>query len=311
MNFVYDTPKPSTWAALRYMGSVCRALWADHRASLRAWRRERQVLQATPRTDVLYLLAVAAALVAGALVLALTAFDLWADFSAWLRASGWLAAAAMPGVDIDAVHRRSESAAPGAAAHPAGRGAGWRSNRVLLLHELAARPQGVSNPELQADLGITCSAAGQMLFRSSAQGLAKRRHRDVEGGLTRWFTSDGRATAWFEAQLKGPCTAQPAAAAAPKAQPGPKPKVPGKPITIKKARAEAQAQWAQQEGTTTAATRWVRAAHSTPAAAPVVPGWGKPPPIRPGALDYKQHMRPAQAFTKPAHTLNRAGGGRG
>jgi hypothetical protein len=293
MNFVNETTKPSTARTLHYMTQVCRAMWADHRAAVRAYKADRRWAPASAGTDPLYLLAVACALVTGVVVLVLTAGDLWGDFSAWLNAglAGGAAAVLMPGVDIDAVHKT-----------PA------RSERVQKLHDLAGRPQGVNNPELQAALGIDCHAAGQLLFRGTAAGLAKRRHRDVDAGRVRWFTNEKHATDWFESQAKAAAlvASPPPTAKAPAA-----PKKRGRELKVKpptKAAQAAQAArlWATQDGVITANTRVVIAPHSTAPTAPPVPGWGKPPPVREGALDYKRHMHQAQAFVRPAHITDTA-----
>ncbi len=315
MSYVYDTPKPSTWAALRYMGAVCRALWADHRASVRMWKRRRSLRPASQGNDVLYWLAVAAATAAAIAVLALTGFDLWADFSAWIKASG--AALLLPTTQAD------------------------RCRNMLRLRELANRPQGVSNAELQAELGISCKAAGQMLFRAGVAGLAKRRDPMVEEGRLRCFASAEAAAAHFaqrqafpgvdidrvQATAPAPAQAAPEALAAAPPLPQPRlarPKKRGQEIVIKRPSKAAQAALAASNWATTPAvmtpetrvtvaplvtegTRISRMADPLPG----VPGWGKAPPVRPGAMDFKRHMHQAQAFSTPAHTIARPGGHRG
>lgn len=307
MNFIDH--KPSTLHTLRYMGQVCRALWADHRASVRDYRQRQRWAPASQENDVLYWLAVAAAVVAAIAVLVLTSFDLWADFSAWVKASsGALLLPTLPTTQAD------------------------RRRNMLRLNELANRPQGVSNAELQAELGISCKAAGQMLFRAGRGGLVKRRDPLVEEGKLRWFASAAAAAAHFAQQQAFPgvdidrvhaAPQTPAPAASPKARLT-RPKKRGQEIVIKRPSKAAQAalaasNWASQPAVVTPETRVTVAPLLTEGTRisrmedplPGVPGWGKPPPVRPGAMDFKRHMHQAQAFTAPAHTIARPGGHRG
>jgi hypothetical protein len=84
MNHLYDTDKPSTWAAIVYMGQVCKSIWADHRADVELYREAQLFKPAQPGSDLLFIVICVALLVVLGLGLSAVFLDLWP----YLRA-GW------------------------------------------------------------------------------------------------------------------------------------------------------------------------------------------------------------------------------